>query len=623
MVTTAQESPAPYLGVLKSGLDDQRVRATQVRTLYRAMRSATVADVALAIAVTGFYYYSTHRISVLVWFALHFLQTLRLPLLLAYFKDPDADARTDHWERVATRELGINSVVWGLAPWLMLKAETPGLTALMIVAILTMSSAGTRAVASIRKAYFAYTVPMTVGLASALAWQGTSFSVFLAIGCLLMLRTTLQFAMNQHDTLSQSVQLRYQQQDLSERLAEQMAATARASEEKTRFFAAASHDLRQPMHAIALFGAVLERELRDRPQHEHAERLMNAVRSLSTSLDTMLDVSQLDAGIIHADLRPTSLTPVFQSLQQVFSARAEEKGLQLRFRVTPLTVLTDAELLRRLLANLIENAIKYTADGGVLVVVRPRGNEAWIEVHDTGCGIDAVNLTRIFDEYYQVGNPGRNRALGLGIGLSIVRRLGVLLGHRIEVASQPGRGSRFRVVMPTVTSSTAETGPQDEEADERSSRPLLPRRVLLVDDEVDIGHAVAALLQSRGVEIDVVVDEASARERLHRGIEEGEPIDVLICDYRLANDVDGLELGQRLLAGLDRPIPMILVTGETAPQRLRRVRESGVRVIFKPASAHVLLQSLADLHTQPSVQTTDRVGQTVADADTSARVESG
>lgn len=620
---TAPLSRAASLGVVNGDFGDQRVRAAQVRTLYRAMRSATLADVALAIAATGFYYYSTHRISVLVWFGLHLLQTLRLPLLLAYFKDPAADARVDHWERVATRELGINSVVWGLAPWLMLKAETPGLTALMIVAILTMSSAGTRAVASIRRAYFAYTVPMTVGLASALAWQGTSFSVFLAVGCLLMLRTTLQFAMNQHDTLSQSVQLRYQQQDLSERLAEQMAATARASEEKTRFFAAASHDLRQPMHAIALFGAVLERELRDRPEHEHAQRLMHAVRSLSTSLDTMLDVSQLDAGIINADLRSTALTPVFQSLHQMFSARAEEKGLQLRFRATPLTVLTDPELLRRLLANLIENAIKYTADGGVLVVVRPHGNEAWIEVYDTGCGIDAANLARIFDEYYQVDNPGRNRALGLGIGLSIVRRLAVLLGHRIEVASRPGRGSRFRVVMPTVAGATADSGSRDEEADEPFSRPPLPRRVLLVDDEVDIGHAVAALLRSRGVQIDVVVDEAAARERLHRGIKEGKPIEALICDYRLANDVDGLELGQRLLAELSEPIPMVLVTGETAPQRLRRVRESGVPVIFKPASAHTLLQALTDLHAQPVITMARRTDPLHPNVGSRAVVESG
>jgi len=291
-------------------------------------------------------------------------------------------------------------------------------------------------------------VPMVVGLITALAWQGDDTHLFLAACTTVYLAATLHFAHQQHQLLTSALYIRFEKQALAEQLAQQVAVIQQLSEEKSRFFTAASHDLRQPLHAIALFGAVLEKNLADQPDHAHAQRMMDAVRTLGTSLDTMFDVSLLDSGAVVPSVQATPLTPVFQQLSHMFASRAEQKGLQLRLRASQIWVTTDQHLLLRILGNLIENAIKYTSKGGILVVARDKGGQVWIDVCDTGIGIASDQLELIFTEFFQVNNPERDRSLGLGIGLTLVRRKAALLNHPISVHSRLGRGSRFRLQLP-------------------------------------------------------------------------------------------------------------------------------------------------------------------------------
>ena len=528
----------------------------------------------------------------LVWVAFHLLQLLRYPMLSAYHRDPLASERSEFWAHRHSRELLIYSSVWGLAPWLFMPADNESMTVLMMLIMMGISSAGVPAVAPRWASVLSFVVPMMVGLITALAWRKDGEHLFLAGCCMLYLGTTLHFAYQQHRLLDRSLLMRFEKETLAEKLSEQMAVAQRASEEKNRFFAAANHDLRQPMHAIALFGAVLEKELQGRPEQTHATRLMRAVHALGASLDTMLDVSRLDAGVIVPNCQAVPLTPLFQALNQLFEARAEEKGLQLRLRASPLWVFTDAQLLQRLLANLLENAIKYTAEGGVLVVARARGDAVWIEIQDTGIGISPENMPYIFDEFYQVNNPGRDRTQGLGIGLAIVRRLSALLGHSIQVKSSLGRGTHFRIVINAVP-------PQELhpllENDARQERRALPKRVLLVDDEADVADAMAALLGSYGVAIQAVRDEDEATAVFSQAAAQGTPFDALICDYRLAGGANGLEIGQGLRKRFAPELPMLLITGETAPKRLQWVRDSGVPVLFKPVVAETLIKTLISL----------------------------
>ncbi len=574
----------------------QRVLREQVAALYATSLSSTVADAVLAWGVCALFWWRQEDPMVFVWLALHTVQVLRYPLIRAYFKDPAAASRSAFWARRQWRELLYYSATWGLAPWLFMPADDLPMTTLLMLIMLGLVSGGIPSVAPRWASVLAFVLPMMAGLISALLWRADATHFFLAACSGVYAGAMLHFAHRQHLLLTASLQMRFEKELLAEQLSRQVAATQRASEEKTRFFAAASHDLRQPLHAIALFGAVLDKELQGQPAHAHAQRLMGAVHALGNSLDTMLDVSRLDAGVIEPDLQDVPLNAVLQALHPSFASRAEERELQLRLRATPVRVRTDPLLLQRLLGNLIENAIKYTPHGGgVLVVARPRGAQVWIDVVDTGIGIAPEHADRVFDEFYQVDNPGRDRTRGLGIGLSIVRRLSLLLGHPVALRSRPGRGSRFRVTVPAAPAPRPSAPPLPEDRQVPAAGRALPRRVLLIDDEADITDALGAFLHAWGIRSVTARDEAGAALALHQAHERQQPFDALLCDFRLAEGADGLEAALRLRERFAPGLPLLLITGETAPERLQRVRDSGVPVLFKPVEPERLLEALAGL----------------------------
>jgi len=569
------------------------VMRAQVAALFSTAWSSTLADTLLAFALSALFYWKLRDPMVLIWAAAYLLQLLRHPgLLSAYRRDPQAAQRSEFWARKQWQELLLHSSVWGLAPWLFMPADNLPMTVLMMLLILGLSSAGVLAVAPRWPSVLSFVMPMVVGLITALAWQADGTHLFLAACSAIYLGATLHFAHQQHLLLTNALLMRFEKESLAEQLSQQMAVTQHLSEEKTRFFAAASHDLRQPLHAIALFGAVLEKGLAGCPEHAHALRLMDSVRALGTSLDTMLDVSLLDAGVMTPDLQATMLNPVFQQLNQMFTSRAEQKGLQLRLRASHLWVETDRNLLLRMLVNLVENAIKYTPRGGVLVVARAKGQHIWIDVCDTGIGIAEDQVKSIFDEFYQVNNPGRDRSKGLGIGLSMVRRLGTVLNHPVSVQSRAGHGSRFRVAM-------AMAPPQDLpptlDSWAMQERRALPKRILLIDDESAIADAMAALLGSYGVDFQAVRDETAATAAFSKAVAQGALFEALICDYRLADGANGLDVAQRLRNQFAPTLPVLLVTGETAPDKLQLVRDSGLPVLFKPVTAEALLKALSAL----------------------------
>lgn len=564
--------------------------------LFATVREAAFADAVVAIVFAAIMYWQLREPLIAVWLALHLGKKLRVPLLTAYFRDPDAASRSEFWICRYSREALIYSCVWGLAPLLFLPRDNLPLSSLMMMVMMGTCAAGAMSVAPSRTALLNYVVPMLTGLTLALAWAGNVIDLFLAACCAVFMATTLKFSLQQNRHLTQSLITRFEKEALAEQLGHQMAITQRISEEKSRFLAAASHDLRQPLHAIALFGAVLEKDLDGQLAGVNASRLMRAVSAMGKSLDSMLDVSRLDAGVITPVVQAMPLNGLFQALNHVFSAQASKKELQLRLRATPLWVRSDAQLLQRLLSNLVDNALKYTGRGGVVVLARPRGEHVWIDVRDTGIGIAPEQLGRIFEEFYQVDNPGRDRAQGLGIGLSVVQRLSRLLDHPIHVHSRPGRGSLLRVVLP-MTAGLEPAAPWKPESSGRfrlGAQRLL-QRVLVLDDEADIREAMRALLHSYAVEVEAVGSEAEAALALAQAGARGQPYQALLCDYRLANGADGLDAGQRLQQRFGPALPLLLITGETAPERLQRVRASKVTVLFKPVSARALMQALADL----------------------------
>ncbi|MDM0007795.1 hybrid sensor histidine kinase/response regulator [Variovorax sp. J22G73] len=590
-------------------LDDralgQRVLREHVASVYASRRVSVSAHLCFAWALGVAFYWQYGTQWALFWLALITLVDLYALLTPGWHAGIAAD-RSPYWARKYTRLVTLVSSATAPAPLFVISNDNLPITTLLVVVIMSSWTRAMQALWPLKPALFGYGLPMMLGLIVALAWQRDALHVFLAVFGAAHLGLTLRTGIEQNRILTDALILRFENEALAGRLGEQIAATERASAEKTRFLGTASHDLRQPLHAIALFGAALRNELSDRPEGQNAERLMRAVDALGMSLDTMLDVSRLDAGVVTPVVRPVQLDALFLRMNFSFGPLAEQKALQLRVRASRLWVRSDPELLHRMLSNLVDNALKYTARGGVTVTARERGEAVWIEVRDTGMGIAPEQSGRIFEEFYQVGNPGRDRSRGLGIGLSIVQRLSRLLGHPVQLHSRLGRGTHFRVVVPRVApppgaaaSALADaaslapvSGGVGAGAD---AAPALPRRVLLVDDEADIRAAMTGLLRFHAIDVRTVADEAGALDELARAEAERQPFDMLLCDYRLADGADGLDAGLRLQQRLNSGVPLLLVTGETAPSRLQRVRESGVPVLFKPVVAEKLLQTMSAL----------------------------
>ncbi|QNM95363.1 ATP-binding response regulator [Chitinimonas koreensis] len=373
---------------------------------------------------------------------------------------------------------------------------------------------------------------------------------------------------------------------LEYRVRERTHALELANTAKTRFLASASHDLRQPMHAISILVATLDQRMPRIELGHVVDQLKHGVQAMEELLKGILDLSRLDAGGVHA--RPTefALGPLLDAIERSEAAHARERGLALRVRPSRDWVRSDPIMLERILRNLVGNALRYTERGGVLVGCRRRGERLRIEIWDSGIGIDAEQLPRVFEEFYQVGNAARDRSKGLGLGLSIVEQYARLLGHRIEVRSRPGRGSCFAIEVPGVEAAL----PAAERA-VPGLAALSGAFVLVVEDDAGVREATALLLRSWGCHVEVADGADAAVEALDLHLRWP---DLLLVDHRLGGETSGRQVIELLRLTIGEAVPAILVTGDVAPEVLRELSDSGLPVLHKPINALQLRGAMAD-----------------------------
>jgi signal transduction histidine kinase/CheY-like chemotaxis protein len=363
---------------------------------------------------------------------------------------------------------------------------------------------------------------------------------------------------------------------------------------KSRFLAAASHDLRQPMHALGLFVERLGQLKHDEATRSLVSSVEASVRALQDLLDALLDISRLDAGVVRARPEPVAVEQLWDTLRRQFAAAAAERGVALRLRPSALWVRSDALLLNRILLNLVANAIRYTERGGVLVSCRRRGARVLIEVRDTGVGIPEAMHAEVFKEFVQLGNPERDRSRGLGLGLTIVERTALLLGHALSLRSVPGRGSCFRIEVPVAARATQTAG--DEPPALLAS--LAGIGVLVVDDDALAREAMVKIFESWGCRVSAAASGAEALTRLP----EGPAPDAIACDYRLPGGENAIDLIARLRGALGRPVPAFIVSGDTDPSALQAASASGLALLHKPVRAarlRALLQRLLSADRNP------------------------
>ena len=360
-----------------------------------------------------------------------------------------------------------------------------------------------------------------------------------------------------------------------------------ANRAKSRFLAAASHDLRQPLHALGMFSQTLTERTREPDAQVLAQRISTSVTSLETLLSALLDISKLDAGVVVAEPRDFKVRPLLDRLVDECAPEAIERGLKLALSCSDAVIHSDPIVLERILRNLISNALRYTERGGIVIGCRRRGAMYAIEVWDSGPGIPAGEREHIFEEFYQIGNPGRDRARGLGLGLAIVRRLADLLGHPIEMQSREGRGSVFRICVPA---GARETRVEDAQA-APAYASLAGRRIVVIDNEGDVRDATVHLLTQWGCGATAAADAESA-VRAYAG---QAPPDLMLVDYRLGNGIDGLQTIARLRRTFGASVQAALVSGESARDDLARIQASGIPLLHKPVRPARLRSLLAHL----------------------------
>ena len=498
------------------------------------------------------------------------------------------------------------AIAWGSASWLMLPAANPQIESFVIIAtaMVFMGGAGVQAV--YRPVLYSFIFPATFTFALGLLRFGGTFYGLLAFAFVLLAFVILSAARTQENAVLAAIRSGFEKEallrerilhqkltDLAREEAEQAREQAEIADRgKTTFLAAAGHDLRQPMHALVQYYGHLKRKNRDPALEETISRIGKSIDAMQDLLDSVLEVSKLLMGAVRPHLSRFPMTRVLDRMDVQLRPIAEDKGLRLEILDCDLIVATDEILLERILRNLTLNAIRYTRTGGVLVRCKKVGPFLRLQVWDSGSGIPRAERSRIFEEFYQVGNEGRDRKKGLGLGLWLVRQQCELLGLPLRLRSVVGKGSVFTIAIPTA-----------RRADELLSELQQGRHadfvrgafVVVIDDDEESLHATSTSLRSFGCRVLEATSGMNAIERLQN--QEFMP-QLVISDYRLADGETALEAivmlreNLRALFGAGFEIAALVLSGDTAPAELLRVQDAGFEMLHKPLGVDELYDAV-------------------------------
>jgi signal transduction histidine kinase len=523
------------------------------------------------------------------------LWSLRAGVAAMLLAHPPAGADIARWIRVFVIAATASGAVAGSAAYFFFRAP-PLEWALMTMVLCAWAAGGVAVSGAVPAAFYGlvtlFLAPLAVGWVASdmpLRWPVTGLLLF-------FLFYLIVYARDGAELVARALRVGFENEQLARELqrseSEARAARARAEDAnlaKSRFLAAASHDLRQPLHSLALLldhAVHTAREPRLTQTLQQAARSADSLHELFTGL---LDLSRLDAGSVTPDKRPLSLGRLLERIGNDYRALAEGKGLRFDCAGSTAWALSDAVMLDRILRNLLDNAVKYTEAGRIAVELIESANNLRITVRDTGIGIDAADRERIFEEYFQARNPARDRSHGIGLGLAIVRRLATLLGVSVDVESSPGRGSAFTLTLPRCE---PPPGGASDRLDDAVATPDVLRGmvVVLIEDDAEVIGAMRTLLADWGCQVVVAGDGGEAIAQL--GIQGIEPHAVL-ADWRLAGTENGLQAIERLRARHgDRPAA--IVSAEIDPADIPRGDLESIDWLRKPLRAADLRRWLTD-----------------------------
>jgi len=592
-VTSPQDRYGPRDDSLARRRD--RVVAGVIASVHQQVPRSVLGSLAGVVAVAAVYWGAVDRMLLIGWVAAMLAEMALRLRQTQQFRRARIDVDSVHaWTARWVVQAGIAGVLWGAAGLLFFLPAEPLKLLVLVTVVLGVAFGSLTLYATHQPALYAFLPAALLPLALRLAMQPDSAYVTAAVVLLAMFGFTMYFGRNFAVAVFDSARNNFENELLvgqllnEKRVADEARRAAEeATRSKTKFFAAASHDLRQPLQAIGIYCSLLKKRA-EGPVEPLAKSLSAAVDSLSKLVEELLEISRLDAGAIQPRLQQVLLDEMLAQVAQEFRPLANGKGLELRVRKPSLAIESDPVLLARVLRNLLGNAIRYTASGGVLLAARPRGGLVSIEVWDTGPGIHQSELSRVFDEFYRGESSKGEPASGFGLGLSIVRRICNVLGHPLIVTTRPGSGTVFRIEVPP--SALPHHGPLPDTAlTDSSICTLTGHRLVLIEDNEEIRNSLQHLLRSWGAE---VIAEAGMTPALDGQLAQQLRIDLVVADQNLGDGVSGTDVVLAIRERVGSPVPVVMLTAVGAGEVIGDFQRAVKRVLQeRPDLAGVVARS--------------------------------
>ena len=491
-----------------------------------------------------------------------------------------------------TLTLGSMGIGWGMG-WVLMAPDLLMINRVIYVYMITAALMGSMFAYSVHKpTFYAFTLPIMIPSLTTTLWSVDLFPWTFSVGMATVYIVVLGISKSFSQTFEDSVRLRFRNESLYQELANERDQSIAANVAKSKFIAVASHDLRQPMHAVNVYLDIVNANNFPEQEKLLLTKIKSSVTSLNSMFDSLLNISKLDAHVTPINNRVFALQELANTLRDLYETRAKNKGLIFKVSSLDLNVCGDKLLLQQIVGNLISNAIQYTETGTVEIKFITQNDRLTVEVVDTGCGVDDSEQQHIFGEFYRAD---RTRSLhdGLGLGLSIVQRLCSLIGADMYLLSTLGEGSKFVVTTPYFASSSDESF----EVAEASSAPLNTHRILqgkyigVIEDNPIIIDAYRQTLASEGAYVYVLSESESELDAQLEGINR---IDCILSDYRLSQST-GDVLIQKIRENYNEEIPAIIVTADTSPSHINLFAKLNVQVLHKPVSFQEVAQAIRKL----------------------------
>lgn len=513
------------------------------------------------------------RLTLLAWFAaLTVSCSLRLFIAWRFRKSNILLENYTHWGYIYSFAIMTTSLVWSSALFVLASPEYLEYEMLFLTVLVAMCIGASHASTTYLLAGQAYFIPAMSILVVFCIFKGTPMFYGLAVLATLYAIMMNVVGRDSNQRFLEIQRLRYE-------LAEKKEEAERANIAKSKFLAAASHDLRQPLHALTLFTTALKEKITYPDVAKIVDNIDKSVEALQGLFNALLDISKLDAGSMQVENQHVALSNILAPIVTEFGAEASKKGLKLNFVESNDVVQTDPSLLSRIVRNLIANAIRYTESGSITVETKTRDKSLLLSIADTGCGIPQEKQDDIFKEFVQLHNPERDREKGLGLGLAIVHRLIGLLDYKLRLESAPNRGSCFTIELPLGNRQIQSRETQNNSLHELPHEHNANLNILVIDDEAAVREGAITLLETWNYNVAAFAD---AKSSIHFLKESNFQPDVVLADYRLQDNKTGVEAIEAINDYAGKKLYAAIITGDTAPDRIREAESSGYLIMHKP-----------------------------------------